>query len=425
MKTLLLSTLFLFLSVLVHGQDEHTLQIKARPSNIKGTQLVLMMFEYNKDTIIYNSERYVVTPPKILSSREKAFGFLSFQGNINPELPSGVLVLLDGYLRDMTKLYVDKNFNFDLSDDGAPYVLKDSLDRVSVSLSNTDLPETHYEVDLQFIRFLNVKQKEMAGKMVANDIPAFKGNAFINPTYWLTETPKIHLIFDALLGEDSVKLGLVDYNLNGLYNDIDKDKILVGNYQEGSISDSPGTGSHTIGDVTLLEIGDKYYQLQEVEPTGKYIKLISSNKQKFEFYNKGKLSKGAEIPDLTLNTFEGQTTSIHKELAPDKFTLIDIWGTWCKGCISQTDKLKRLDSLYSDKLRILGLNYEPKPENIEKAKNYVLEHQIGWKQGIADKKLLTTLLVDKYPFYVLVDKNRRIHSLGVRLEEVEKVMERN
>lgn len=423
MKTIILAAIFLIFVSRTQAQDGIALKIDAQPVNLKNSKLVLMMLEYNDDTIIYNDRKQAVVPPKSLSGREKAFGFLSFQGNANKDGFSQTLVLLEGYKGYFSKLYVDKNFNFDLTDDGGPYILKDSLSSVSVTLSNSEIPQATLETELQYIRYPSSKHRDMAESMKADDLPALRGNKFIDHDFWLTETVNIHLTFDALLGEDSVKLGLVDYNLNGLFNDIGEDKILVGSYKEGTIFDRPGKGSYVVGDATFLEIENKYYQLLEVGPTGKLIRLRPASQQSYDYHNKGILSKGSVVPDIKFLTFEGLETSIHKELKPDKFTLIDIWGTWCKGCLVQTDKLKQLDSLYSEKVNILGLNFEPKRENLAKAKKYILENQINWKQGVANEEIREKLLVDKYPFYVLVDKNKKILSLGIGLEEVEMFLE--
>ncbi len=423
MRITLLASLLLFFAGLANAQNEYTIKIDASPKNIKPSNILITMLEYNGDTILYNGNSYLVTPPQSLTSKEVAFGFLSFQGHNNPTIPPGVLAMLDGYKGASTKLYIDKNYNFDLSDDGDPYELKDSLDQVRFRLLNPEIDGAFYEADVQFIQFPTDEHKEMLGKMVADSMPTFKGNVFIDHNYWLTETPQKYLIFEGVLDTDSVKLGLVDFNLNGLYNDRNNDKILIGNYHERSISDSPGKGRYTIKNVTVVEIEKKFYLLKEVEPTGKYIRLSTATKQEFDYYNNGILYKGAEIPDLTFKTFDGHTTSIHQELAPDKFTLIDLWGTWCKGCMIQTNKLKKLDNLYSDRLSIIGLNYEP--NNTERAKEYAAKQQLRWLQGIADEEITMKLSVEGFPFYLLVDKNRKIRFIGNNLEEIENLMNKN
>lgn len=424
MRNILLSSLFLFFIslCLVQAQDAYTLRIDAQPTNIMDSKLVLILLEYTQDTITYKGEKHAVTPPEALSSSKKAFGFLSFQGNTDPALPSEVLLLLDGYEGYQTHLFVDKNMNFDLSDDGAPYVLQDSLDKVSIYLSSTSMTKPFYKADLQFIRYPTNKHKEMAARMKAEDNPSFRDNKFIDPTYWLTETPKMQLIFDALLGSDSVKLGLADGNLNGLYNDKGVDKILVGDYQQQHISDKPGKGNYMLEENVILEIEGKYYELLAIEPRGKYIKLRPASKQDYEVHNKGLLTKGSEVSDFEFATFDGRTTSLHDELATDKFTLIDVWGTWCKGCLIQTERLQKLNQLYPDKLRILGLNYE---KDTQEAKDYVAKHKVVWSQGIADKAICEKLLVDRFPFYILVDQKRKIQGLGMNLDEVEEFLKEN
>jgi thiol-disulfide isomerase/thioredoxin len=277
----------------------------------------------------------------------------------------------------------------------------------------------NYETLLRFINYPSEKHKEMAGQQQADDYPAFKGGSFIKPDYWLMETPQNSLVFSALLGNDSVMMALVDSNLNGSYNDKDVDLLLLGDYKTASISDRPGEGRHSLADSTLLAVEGNFYQLLEVAPDGAYIRLRQVTQQTYAQATEGGLTKGSPILDLPFTTLAGQRTSLHQELRPGKFVLLDFWGTWCKGCLIQSGKVKRLHDLYPDQLTIIGFNYK---DDVQKAKQYVAAQQLLWTQGIADKSLVELLLVNRFPFYVLIDPEQKIHSFAISLEEVEKLL---
>ena len=377
------------------------------------------MMEYHQDSISYDGKKFSVELPENLSKGDKAFGFVSFKGNLKSPLATEVLIFLDDYKDYHGKLYVDKNFNLDLTDDGAPYIFNDSMDVTKVELRHSKYPEAIYAVDFQYIRYKNSQQEIMASRMKADNFPHLKDNRLIDHNFWLTETRNKYLIYKEMLGSDSVTLALVDENINGLFNEVGVDRILIAETASDLPQDRPGKNDYTIGDATPLFIKSKYFKLEEVSPDGRFIKLSKSSADNYTIFHKGKLIEGSLIPDLQFDTFEGEQTTIHNSLSKDKLTLIDFWATWCKGCLEQTERLKKIDSLYSDKLLIVGLNFDPK---LSKAKEYAEKNNIKWLQGIADEEMVKNLSVNGFPFYILVNQDKTIHSMGIRLDDVENII---
>lgn len=382
----------------------------------------VFMMEYHQDTILYDGQKLFVELPENLSKGDKAFGFVSFKGNLKSPLATEVLIFLDDYKDYQGKLYIDKNFNLDLTDDGAPYIFNDSTDVAKVELRHSQYPQAIYAVDFQYIRYKNSQQGVMASRMKADNFPNLKGNKLIDHNFWLTETRNKYLVYKEMLGSDSVTLALVDENINGLFNEVGEDKILIAETASDLPQDRPGKNEYTIGDATPLSINGKYFKLEEVSPDGRFVKLSKSSTNDYTISHNGKLIEGVLIPDLRFDTFKGEQTTIHNSLSKDKLTLVDFWATWCKGCLEQTERLKKIDSLYGGKLHIVGLNFDPK---LRKAKEYVESNNIKWPQGIADKEIVKSLSVDGFPFYILVNQDKTIHSLGIRLDEVEKIINEN
>ena len=420
MKPFLVFLNVFFLAHLSLAQEVFTLKTTAEPTRPKPSRMPIFLMEYYTNPIVYDGKELNIELPPLEEDKPKAFGFLFFEGNKSNPQPGEVLVLLYDYEDYQGKLYVDKNFNLDLRDDGLPITFTDSTDLHHIKLSHSDFPRSVYSVDIQYIRFKNDRQESMVAQMRADDFPHLQGNTFIPYSYWLTETRNNYLIFRDVLGSDTVKLTLVDDNFNGLYNDVGADRILVADGPENQLLDRPGKNNYMVGDATPLSINNSFFQIDEISPYGSLIKLRNSSAEVYDHYHKSKLIEGAIIPDLTFSTFEEQEMSIHQAVAPQGLTLFDFWGTWCKGCIEQTSQLKQLDKRYGDRLTIVGLNYQ---SDTEKAAMYVEDQQIDWMQGIADKALVKAMAVDSFPFYILVNKDRSIHTLGIRLNELEKNLE--
>ena len=382
----------------------------------------VFLMEYNQDTISYDGKKLTVDLPNNISNEDKAFGFIQFKGNFKSPLPDEVLIFLDDYKGYQGKLYVDKNFNLDLTDDGDPYFFSDSMDVSRIVLRHSEYPKAKYVVDLQYIQYKNSQQKKMVAGLKADNFPHLKGNKLIHYHFWLKETRNKYLVYKEVIGSDSVTFALVDENINGLFNEVGIDRILVAENSSELPQDRPGKNNYIIGDATPLSINDKYYKLEEISQDGRFIELSITSVDDYTVSHKGKLIEGDMIPDFQFDLFEGEQTTIHNSLAEDKLTLIDFWATWCKGCVLQTEHLQKIDSLYGNKIQILGLNVD---QNLSKAKEYVEEKNIHWLLGIANQEMVESLAVDGYPFYILVNQDKTIHSLGIRLGEVENIISKN
>jgi len=124
---------------------------------------------------------------------------------------------------------------------------------------------------------------------------------------------------------------------------------------------------------------------------------------------------------LKFNLFNGEKTSLQQKIIKGKFNLIDIWAYWCKGCVLAIPKLKKLDSLYSDKFNIIGLHHNESSKEI--AKKTVKKFNMIWTEGYLtaeiEKKLLSS---GGFPYYVLIDPEGKIYKFDTNLKEVEEIM---
>ncbi len=399
------------------SQKTYVISSNSEPTIIRPTMGLLFFMEFTQNEISYKNKTLSITLPEKLTDREKAFGFLTFKGNEGSQLEGNVLVLMDGYKNYNTRVYIDRNYNLDLRDDGEPLVITHSSEAINVKLYNTKYPDAYYSTDLRYIQFQNERQEQMISAMNADQFPHTKGNTFIDPHFWLAESSNRFKIFHGEMDGDSVSFALVDTNNNGLYNEIGTDKFLVS--EEGVFNDRGGKNNYVIGDSNPVSFLGRYFIIDEISPAGNFVKFIKSSENEYSSYHKDKVMEGKVIPDLEFMTLEDQKTTIHQELADEKYTLLDFWGTWCKGCLEQTKTLKKIDSLYADKIEIIGMNYEPNPG---KAKEYIAKQNITWTQGIADDEMIKSLSVNSFPFYILVKNDKQIHSMGIRLADLEQLL---
>ena len=76
-----------------------------------------------------------------------------------------------------------------------------------------------------------------------------------------------------------------------------------------------------------------------------------------------------KMPNLiSTELFTGEETNLSELVAKEKFTILNIWASWCAPCRSEHKHLITLSS--NNNSKIVGLNYKDKIEN---AKSFISE----------------------------------------------------
>jgi thiol-disulfide isomerase/thioredoxin len=115
---------------------------------------------------------------------------------------------------------------------------------------------------------------------------------------------------------------------------------------------------------------------------------------------------GKKIPDITLQTFDNRTIKIRD--LESKVVLLDFWELWCKPCIQSLPKMKCIAKAYQPfGLVTVGIA----SDDIEKAKQYIATKEIDFTQAIGNDKLKSTLKVNSFPRYILINRKGIIEGI--------------
>jgi peroxiredoxin len=119
--------------------------------------------------------------------------------------------------------------------------------------------------------------------------------------------------------------------------------------------------------------------------------------------------KGKAAPDFKLENLEGGQTSLSD--LRGKVVYLDIWATWCRPCLEEMKKGKKLKEAFTDQKDVVFL-YVSIDSDVEKWKNYVKGNNIHGvhlisKEGV-EEKLLERYDVPYIPRFVLIDKEGNI-----------------
>ncbi|MBM2815855.1 MAG: Thioredoxin protein [Ignavibacteria bacterium] len=347
------------------------------------------------DSIISHDKLIPIKLPDMKNSSDTAFFREFFTGWENSVLGRMTMFLVGDYKSDTTYIWADLNNNLDFTDDNAVFTITKDNPIIYIDLPNSNYPEGKFLYKFSKKRYKDTAHKNEIKEYYYNDDKK-KGFRTTECEFWFATTRLNILSCDTIIDGNKIQLGLKDCNCNGLYNDLDTvsednffpDRILTGNYGSEIISDKPSAGAAVLLPETFIPIQRKLYKVIEVEPTGKYI-IIKKTDKKYS-----SLKIGDPLPDLEFSLFNGEKTSLVKQIIKGKYNLIDFWGFWCKGCMLAVPKLKELDSLYHEKLNIIGL-HDNKSDK-EKAVKAVTNYHINWTVGYLTPEIYKEVLLQEH-----------------------------
>ena len=241
------------------------------------------------------------------------------------------------------------------------------------------------------------------------DNPDAKENTVAPFEYWLADQRMNYKVIDTWINGKPVKIGLYDYDCNGLFNNMGEDRILIGNYEKNAISERLENGAIVYTDKVQVLIADEVYEVVDIEVAGKYLRLAKSNKPYYK-----PLGLGDYVGDLELELISGQSITIKKLLKAKEFLLLDFWATWCKPCVHEIPNLKNLLGQFEN-LEIIGMN---DGEDISTIEALIEKHDIPWINGLANLEIKEKLRLEGLPRHLLIDKNGNIAILSGSLKEI-------
>jgi hypothetical protein len=238
----LLIALVLFIPLNLNAQD--TLRLNFNPDFFltnQGGHGFMKLIDNHSNKIQYDDKKYDVIFPDRFFVSDTALAFNYFTGRENSKIPNTVTFLFGNYQQKSPIVYVDYNGNLDFSDDGLP--LKFNSDSsLTVYLSNSNNPTAKFPIKLYYPQ-LSSSQKVQIASLIKSKGPDGIGNNIVDIEYWLADKRLNNKITNSWLNGQPIKIGLHDYNCNGLFDDEGEDRILIGDYSANSISSELNKGA--------------------------------------------------------------------------------------------------------------------------------------------------------------------------------------
>lgn len=161
----------------------------------------------------------------------------------------------------------------------------------------------------------------------------------------------------------------------------------------------------------FLQIEDQYYRFASVKTDGSEIILIKDR----TILERGGNQVGLKAINFVSKTLAGNTLELDR--LKGKYVYLDFWGTWCSPCREEIPILKSIYSEYqNENFTLIGIANE----NFEALQDFVNKQEINWEQILQseDKSIIADYGVTGYPTTFFIDPDGKIISKNIRAVEL-------
>jgi len=381
-------------------------------------------FYYTKGDSIFAFDMENLKEPEVLiikrpeGYKSYAYGFVHFTGVANTKSNGMTNLLLVNVDQRDPWLFIDRNNNLDFTDDDkpvrmpGPFFLKDS---VLIELKSSLTGGGSIAIKLSRINFMN----RYSYKTLLNEYYEFyyKDRKFVGIDQCFREQ-RYQLrqgVFRTAV--DSFKIGVLDVNSNGRYNDKDTDMIITAGYGDSVFDSRDELHSFVIKsdkNGQYLERNGEQYAILQVDPAGKYVVFRQADST--ELFDK--IQPGKKVPRFSFYDWEGKKHKIRKYRR--KQVYIYFTGPSLSGFSKDTAWLRKLAADYKDKIVVIGF--------IDVNKSYELKifgtySNLNWIAAFKDKYTLQKIRLRGLPSSLWLDKKRKVLRYQITPEQLYKNMQ--
>jgi thiol-disulfide isomerase/thioredoxin len=327
------------------------------------------------------------------------------------------VLLLIGSRSNMRVIIVDSNNNNDFGDDRVfeyPYPLsKEEQKRIEPSLPTV---LTRYEY------FENNKTLYKEARIRPNPYKGSLGLSF-NTT---NKTEQKYFLFASI---PEYKKG--NFNLNGsdfevyLSNGfsrvdypLDKVSLFITDKPDSLQPEIEGNIPYNIRDVFNVKGCD--YLIDSISNWGDklFVKYLGKNARP------SGVTEGFFMPKFEAKHLDNSTFDLKQY--PQKYILLDFWGTWCNPCIKLIPDLKKLNSEFSsDKFALVSIAFDNDPQIVT---DFVNKASMNWEHLFVDQNhisknsIIEKLKITSFPTTILIDPDGKIIARNKNIDQLIEIL---
>jgi thiol-disulfide isomerase/thioredoxin len=365
-------------------------------------------------TLLKSEPETILQLPEINSINAKFFD-LFYTWDVKSDPNIDVMVIQK---RNKDLLYIDINNDENLANDGPPLVFYHNENSISFNIiSNHDKnqktkfvlqrkPELPDSILLHFVdKYGNLNKK------LAKQYGILKGDV----NY---QGEKGTFYFDANISSRKgnlqlrnlkIKIGLFDYNNNGLFND-EADIFMIDYNRDGKLTYGNVNENFKLNDV--FSIDSQNYKIRDIDKYGNWLEIVETNEElTFYFLKENQEESTKMIKDSFVKgeldqsfwglSFEGLYGNKIKMMDfKGKYLLLNFWGEWCKPCIEEIPVLVEIQKkIPQNKFEIISF---ARTKRVELLNKIIKKNKMNWTHILLTEKLIDKLKISSYPTNILI-----------------------
>lgn len=343
-----------------------------------------------------DSLRAKIRFPNLTDVADTAFAEIYFTGKNHNALENNILVLVGNHNSPSPLFWVDEDNDLDLSEEREPILFSENWMDVKISdISNQKLFHT--------IRFHKPEASKKSEIKEMIDLYIAKGKNYMD--FFMDERRNIR-VGDFIYNNDSLRIGIIDWDVNGSYNDQGIDRLVFGKFGDKISGTEESEGAVILDSITYFQGKTNAFEVLEVSANGQTLIIRPTLSENLN----DRIQTGDFISDYSFKLLTGKETSFKKLMDGKKYLYINFWASWCSGCHQEVDDLKKIYSDYQEKFTVISLNYN---EDIKKIQPFLDKKEIQWLNGFSTNEINEELLIQGLPRNILIDPSGKIIEMNI------------
>jgi hypothetical protein len=346
---------------------------------------------------------------KPIGYKNYAYGYLFFTGSQNAKNPGYVTVLVADYNVQNPSIWVDKNQNFDFTDEtkiSLPYFNQKGIE---IELESSSVPDGKNKILLtRTMLFGKLDLRKYKDEYYQY---YYKDRTFIGLDFTYREQRYLAKSGIVKLNDDSFRIAVHDGNSNGKFNDNDTDRVIVINYQDSIFDTTNDLFSSKLSKDSknnYFEKNGKIFEIVEVDAAGNFIKIKLSNSDLLF----GKIAEGKKIPKVNITTHRGEKKNLKKLRKHQVFMYFT--SLTSKNFESDTAILRKIAAIDSCSIRVIMFLYANKSYTV---RIYGSQSKANYTIALGHKDINKKLGIRGLPQTLLVGKRRKVIKYGLTPQE--------
>ncbi|MES2560068.1 MAG: hypothetical protein V4590_10030 [Bacteroidota bacterium] len=408
-------------AVSLYAQSNELIYVKldkwAKDERFDKLQIVTPFYFVQNDTIetldfesMRESKKIRITKPDGFKSY--AYGYLFFAGVPNLQNPGYVNMLMVDLAERVPKLFIDRNNNYNFTDDGPAINVPMPFNRkeaVLIELARTENANATIAVLLSRMDYSN----KYSYKNLLNEYYElyYKDRKFCGVEYCFREQRYTAREGIVRLSDDSFRIALQDVNSNGWYNEAETDKIITANYPDTVFDSKDELRAMTVAkdkSQWRFEKNGKIFEIIQIDPAGRYLTLREIQ----EVGTNNRLSISKKAPNFIYFDWKGNRTKL-KQLK--KYNVyIYYTGPYAKNFSADTATLRVIADEFKDCVKVIGF--------IDVNKSYELNifgtySNLNWTAAYKNKYVTQKLKIRGIPSSLWLGKRRKVKQYNLTPQE--------